>query len=135
MNALDVTLRGVLASIPGIATAAPGGVHNTVRAQGTAFPAVVFRMVSAVDDQSFGGPGVEAFEYDVRIVAPISRQASVGQLLDNVHDALERVPLLIDGWTHLQTLRSARIPTLVEAVDGVVYVHRGATYRVWAARA
>lgn len=128
--AVDTALRTKLLTITDVATRAPGGIHNIVRPQGSAFPCIVYSMVGSSDSQTFGDSGVEFIDYDVKVIAPVSQQANVGALVDSIHALLERGALSISGKTHLQTLRQRRIPNDSETQGGVVYLHRGGTYRV-----
>lgn len=129
--AVDTAIRAKLTAITNIATLAPGGVHNIVRPQGSAFPVIVFAMVGSSDGQSFVDGGVEWIDYDVKCIAPVSEQANVATIVTAIHTALERVALTPSGVTHLQTLRQRRIPNYPETSGSIVYLHRGATYRVW----
>lgn len=129
--AVDTALAAKIATVANIATLAPGGIHNSVRPQGSQFPCVVFQLVSSVDMQTFADGGVEWLEYDVKVIAPSAQQANVGALIESIHAVLERGALTITGKTHLQTLRTRRLPTLIQEVSGITYASRGGTYRVW----
>lgn len=129
--ALDTALQAKILTAANFATHAPGGCHNLVRPQGSAFPVVVFSLVGGVDDHTFSGPGVEALNYDVRVIAPATAQANVGTLLEAIHDVLERQALAITGYTHLATLRQRRGPAYPENVGGVMHLHRVMTYTIW----
>lgn len=129
--AVDTAIRTKLAAITNVATLAPGGVWNAVRPQGSQFPVIVYQLVSDMGNaQTYADGGVERLVYDVRVIAPIDKQASVGGLVDSVHDALERVALSVTGKTHLATLRQRRLPVMMEVSGGVTYLTRGATYEV-----
>ncbi|MCW2922262.1 MAG: hypothetical protein JWL76_2136 [Thermoleophilia bacterium] len=132
MKAVDDALKVTLEAIPGIGALAPGGVHNIVRRQGSAFPVVVFSLAPSVGDSPrYGGAdGIEHLSYDVKIIAPISAQAGVGDLVELVHAALQGQPLTLAGLDHMQTLRERRIPNYPETTNGVTYLHRGGTYTV-----
>lgn len=129
--AVDTALRTKLLTIANVGTLAPGGIHNIVRPQGSSFPVIVYSMVGSSDSQTYADGGVEWIDYDVKVIAPVAQQANVGALVDAVHAVLERGALSISGKTHLQTLRQRRIPNYSETNGGVVYLHRGGTYRVW----
>lgn len=126
---VDTALMDALTSIDGISTLAPGGVHNTLRRQGSAFPVIVFRLMRTTESPRYGArDGQERFPYDVKVIAPANKQQNVGTILGLVHGALQGVPMTIDGLHHLQTMRTSRIPRYPENLDGTTYVHRGATY-------
>jgi hypothetical protein len=129
--AVDTALRNKILTTPSIATLAPGGVHNSMRPQGSLFPVVVFQLVSDLGGaQSFADGGVERLSYDVRVIAPLAQQATTGALVEAIHAVLERGALTISGRTHLQTLRQRRLPMMMQESGGVVYATRGATYEV-----
>lgn len=125
-NVVDEALRAVLAPL------APGGAHNTLRDQRSAFPVIVFRLAPGSEDLPRYGArdGVEHLEYDVRVIAPRDLQAGVGAILANVHATLQGVAMTLPGLTHLQTMRRRRIPTYSESTTGTAYIHRGSTYTV-----
>lgn len=129
--AVDTAIATKLASVSNIATLAPGGIHNSVRPQGSQWPCVVFQLVSDVGNaQSYADGGVERLWYDVKVIATSLTQANVGALVESIHAVLERGALTISGKDHLQTMRLRRLPTMMQEVSGVVYVTRGATYEV-----
>lgn len=135
MKAVDTALKTKLSAISGIGVAAPGGVHNTFRPQGSAFPVVVFQRVGSLDAPSFADGGVEHLDYQIRVIGDAATAAAVGGVVDSVHTALERGALAISGYTHMQTLRRTRIPRYGEQDASGMYVHDGATYRIWIAAA
>ncbi len=129
--AVDTALATKLATAANISTHAPGGIHNSVRPQGSQFPVVVFQLVSDMGSgQSYADGGVERLVYDIRVIAPSSQQANVGTLVEAIHAVIERGALTITGKTHIQTMRQRRLPTVMQEVSGVVYITRGATYEV-----
>lgn len=131
-TALDAAIYAKLGTIANISTLAPGGIHNSVRPQGSSFPAIVFTHV--------GGPGVtnnynasghEVSDYDFRVMGKASDQAAVGTVLQAVNTSLERVALTVTGHTHMQTLLVKRIPPYFEVDSTGTYVTRGVTLRFW----
>lgn len=128
---VDTALATKLATVPNIATIAPGGIHNTLRPQGSPFPVVVFQLIDDLGNaQTYADGGVERLQYDVRVISTSRLQQNVGALVEAIHTVLERGALTISGRTHLQTLRTRRIPTMMQDKDGVVYITRGATYTI-----
>ena len=130
---VDAAIATKLATVSNISTLAPGGIHNSVRPQGSAFPCVVFQLVSDMGlAQTYADGGVERLVYDVKVIGTAANggQVNVGALVESIHGVLERGALSITGKTHLQTLRVRRLPTFVQEVAGVSYVTRGASYEV-----
>lgn len=133
VDALEAALKTKLSANGTISAQATGGVWNTIRAQGGAFPVVVFRMVSHQDGQTFSSDGVENATVDVKVICEDSASSMLGTIADAIHTALERQALTITGYSHLQTLRTGRI-AFPEVVDGVTYWHQGGTYKIWMAK-
>lgn len=131
-TALDAAIYAKIASIANISTLAPGGIHNTVRPQGSDFPCIVFTHI--------GGPGIvnnysasghEVLDYDFRVIGRADDQSSVGSIIQAVNTSLERVALTITGHTHMKTLLVRRIPPYFEVDPSGTYVTRGVTMRFW----
>lgn len=132
MKALDDVIYTKLTGISNIATLAPGGVHNTVRKQGSSFPVIVFTRVGGLDEHAFGASGgFEWLDYDIKVIATSEKASGTGAILAAIHTALHRVALTPTGVTHMQTLRVRRIPDYVEVDASSTYIHRGMTYRFW----
>lgn len=128
MKAIDDALMTKLGAVSGVT----GGVHNTLRPQtGSSWPVIVFSVLGGEDTEAFDGSGPEFVDYDVKVIAPASEQTGVGAIVDAVNTALHRQALTVSGHVHMQTMRVRRLPTYPENSDGTVYIHRGATYRVW----
>lgn len=134
MKALDDAIQTALTGISGISSSAPGGVHNTLRAQGSSFPVIVYQRVSSFDNHTYSGHGIEEINYDVKVIATIDKANTVGAIVESVHTALNRVLLSVTGYNHMQTLRVSRIPRYSEVNATGSYIHDGATYRFWVAK-
>ena len=137
MNAIEAGIYAKLAADSTLIGYLGGtAIYNGMAPQSAAAPYVIFSATSEVDNYTLAASATQDFLYTVKAVtkspggSPSRKLAS--QIDERVKATLNDASLTVSGKT-LLSIRRATGFKYDEAVDGVIYHHVGADYRIWTA--
>ena len=129
--AVDTALVAVLASDAALMALLPDGVYmNVGPPDRTRF--VEVQLQTHEDVEAFRAPLYEVFRYMVKAVVLDTATITSDAAAYRIHELLQDAPLVIDGYTHMSTLRVERVryPD-PDAVDSDLrWQHAGGDYEI-----
>ena len=129
-TALETALYDTLIGDETLLAALSGGVHNTIAPLGTAYPYLVFHVVSGEDDYTFTLRVETIYLVDVRVIGCNSDKASLTAALDQVDALLTDGALTVGDEPVWYVRRERRMPDAVDVAGANTYIQVGATFRI-----
>ncbi len=129
MRALDAAIRTRLSGDATLVALATGGIHRFVIPDATANPAVVFGQQSGVPEYTHTREAVKSLLYLVKGVSKSLSPDIAAQIDARCRTLLQDVALTVAGYTTIYCRYDSDIE-FIEEINGVVWQHVGALYRV-----
>lgn len=129
---IDAALIDVLQQDPALQALLPDGVFIDEMATTSAQRFIMVTVFDHADQGVFGGTGWEDTLYSVQAIARSGVLTNMKAAAARIHTVLQDVPLVVPGYTWMQTARERRIDLRQrDAFDKSIYWFlRGGFYRV-----
>lgn len=131
MNVIESALYSTLTGASGLTALLSGtaAVYNEIAPQGATMPYVVFGKQSNTPRYALASLAYENALYLVKGVTEGHSPAVAGSVDVQIRSALEDQALTVSGYKHMVTRRDSDV-SYAEVVDGKVFRHRGALFRI-----